>query len=651
MKSYSGLIFSLLLITTVVFVSSIGNSFADDVSATSKGFEDSTILELKNSRVSTQNIDSVRIWLDADNEFKSFKTEKGWIGKNTPQGVIIFTSEKDVNPGDGVKFGIKTTKQNPTIIWKALDVNGEIISSAKTTTSRSNENNVELNESKIVAIKDESSFRFIPEKPTSNSDFRVIGENFVPNQFVDFYIGDKLEKTVRIDENGKILFTAKIPLITNDERTEFILSDSEQNEKTISIRIPQTENRDIPDIIKLSLGNTPQEAKRGGIVVLEGMATPNITLTVTSKNSNGDIIKINTIQTGFDGRWTFDNLIDPTVELGTLSIEISDGKSIALRNIDVISAKVINLVTTETKYESGEIVIVEGVALPNTEMSIIVEDSIGGEFFSRTVNVGETGEVNFNVEIPRGSIEGTYIILAYQGNEEGVSIFGVGQEPEPILIVRPTKMNFATEEQIEISIQGPPNAQISLILIDAADREKISDSINLGPDGREIYNVPTEIVSPGAYTLSAKRGESSGSATFTIGLTTGSGDISIMTTKSEYVKGEQMLILGNTESINVLLDITILDPNGKIIKKIETFSDKFAVFKIDNFRVPLDAVEGEWSIMGKSGGNFKESKFVVIGDVDTFTIKTDKNSYNTQDLMIISGKGAKRSATVRIKIF
>ena len=39
----------------------------------------------------------------------------GWIGKNTPQGVIIFTSQKEVIPGEDVKFGIKTIKQNPTI--------------------------------------------------------------------------------------------------------------------------------------------------------------------------------------------------------------------------------------------------------------------------------------------------------------------------------------------------------------------------------------------------------------------------------------------------------------------------------------------------------------------------------------------------------
>jgi hypothetical protein len=132
MGSYSIVLFSSLLISSIILASNFESSYADDVIATSIGFEDSVILELKNSRGNTDNIDTVRIWLSGDNEFKSFKTEQGWMGKNTPQGVIIFTSQNNVNPGEGVKFGIKTTEQNPIINWKALNGNGEVITSATT---------------------------------------------------------------------------------------------------------------------------------------------------------------------------------------------------------------------------------------------------------------------------------------------------------------------------------------------------------------------------------------------------------------------------------------------------------------------------------------------------------------------------------------
>ena len=653
MGSYSILVFSLLLVSSIIFVSSFESSFADKVIATSTSFEDSTLLELKNNRGNTAAIDMVRIWLSGDNEFKSFKTEEGWMGKNTPQGVIVFTSQNEVAPGQSVKFGIKTIENNPVINWKALDSNGEIIHIASTaiTKSETTKPKPEFNQPKIVTIKENSNFRFIPEKPASGSDFRVIGEDFVPNQSLDFYIANELQKSVKVDPDGKILFTSKLPIILNDERTEFILRDSGGNEKTLSIRIPQLENREIADVIKLSLGNTPQEVKRGEIITLEGMATPNTTLTVTSKDNNGNILAIDTIQVRFDGKWSYDNLFAPDLELGTVSIEIDDGKSTALRNIEVISAKLINISSIETSIEAGNIIEFEGTAIPDQEMSIIIEDSIGTEIFSRTVSVGESGIVSFNVEIPRGSVEGTYILSSFQGNESGVTTFGVGQEPEPILIVRPTKLNFSASETISIEIQGPANSQVAVILIDSADREKLSDTLNLGPDGKEAYKIESDDLPTGAYTLNAKRGESSGSAVFTLGLTTGSGAISIQTTRDEYKQGEQILILGNTGAINVLLDITISDSEGKVIKKIETFSDRFGVFKVDNFRIPLDGALGEWTVNAKSGGNFKDIEFSVGGENEELFVSTDKSNYNTNELMNISGSGARYSATVTIKIF
>jgi len=653
MGSYPIVLFSLLLISSIVMMSSFNSSFADEVIATSVGFEDSTILELKNVRGNTQNIDTVRIWLSGENEFSSFKTEQGWTGKNTPQGVIVFMSQYEVKPGENVKFGIKTSEKNPIINWKALDSSGEVISTASTkiSESSSSEEKPVLNQPKIVTIKEESNFRFIPEKPIANSNFRVVGDNFVPNQSLDFYIGERLEKSIKVDSDGKILFTSKVPDAENNERTEFILRDSGGNEKTLSIRIPNIENREIPDDIKLSLGNTPQQVKRGDTITLTGMATPNTTLSISSKNPDGTIIAIDTIEVGFDGKWSYDNLFSPELKLGQISIEVNDGKNTALRNIEIISAKLINISSLEIMYEPGEEIQFMGTAIPNQEMSVIIEDAIGAEIFSRTLNVGDAGKVDFDVEIPRGAVEGTYLLLAFQGNEEGVTVFGIGQEPEPILILRTQKLNFPSNENAMVTIQGKPNAQVSLILIDSADREKFSDTVNLGPSGRVIYEVQTSELPAGAYTLNGKRGESSGSVVFTTGLTTGSGAISIQTTRDDYRQGEHVLILGNTGSINVLLDITITDSSGTIIKKVETFSDRFGVFKIDNFRIPVDAKVGTWKVNAKSGGNFDEYKFDVIGDVTILTLSTSKSSYDTNETITFSGSGARSSATITLKIF
>ena len=156
---------------TILDNSAYGES---EIIANSFGLENSTILELKNSRGNSVEIDSVRIWLSGENSFQSFKTEQGWMGKNTPQGVIIFSSQDLLKPGEVVKFGIKTSVEKPVINWKALDTNGNIIKTAQTITDTEITDVKEIIQTKSVAIKDDSTFRLIPTKLSPGSDFRVI---------------------------------------------------------------------------------------------------------------------------------------------------------------------------------------------------------------------------------------------------------------------------------------------------------------------------------------------------------------------------------------------------------------------------------------------------------------------------------------------
>ena len=651
MSSYSVVLFSLLIISSVILVSNFESSFAEKVIATSIGFEDSIILELKNSRGNTADINTVRIWLSGDNEFKSFKTEQGWMGKSTPQGVIIFTSQNEVKPGEGVKFGIKTTEKNPTINWKAVDKNGEVISFANTEViiSKTSNDKSELNEPEIIGIKDNSMFRLIPEQPSSNSDFRVVGENFVSGQSLDFYIQDDFKNTVKVDSNGRILFTSKTPKIVEDERVEFILQDSGGNEKSLSLRILNIDKREIPEIIKLSIGNTPKDVKRGETIIINGEATPNSTITVTSKLPDGDVLDTNIILVGTDGKWSYEKIFTPNLDLGNISIEVDDGIGRILRNFNVISAELINVYTEKTMYQPGDTVYFNGKALPNEEISISLENSVGGEIFSRSLSVNDSGNVDFEISISRDAVEGTYILYLFQTNGKGITTFGVGQEPEPILILTPLKLNFKINESVDVLIQGVSNGQVSLILIDSANREVFSDSINLGADGKELYEIDSDKLSSGSYTISAHRGESTDEARFTVGFTTGSGIITIQTTRAEYIQGEQILILGKTGTGNVILDITISGPNGNVIKRFETFSDQNGVFKIDEFRIPMDGKHGIWKIDAKSGGNFDQIEFEVIGTENEITVELDKDNYNLGEIININGSGAMGS-TITLKI-
>ena len=115
----------------------------------------------------------------------------------------------------------------------------------------------------------------------------------------------------------------------------------------------------------------------------------------------------------------------------------------------------------------------------------------------------------------------------------------------------------------------------------------------------------------GVYTAVVSKGNTQNSEIFTVGLQTGSGEIKTNTTKINYLPGDSILILGNTGS-NVLLTVTLMDPDGNSIKVKETFSDKTGKISESSFRIPSDGKPGIWKINTKSGANFNTIEIEVL---------------------------------------
>ncbi len=95
-------IFSVLFTLFIIIGFTLDYVFADEKAITSHSFsfENTSIILFTND--SNEEVNSFRIWLGSDFSFKSFKTEKGWVGEKTPQGVIIFTSSETIKPGESV---------------------------------------------------------------------------------------------------------------------------------------------------------------------------------------------------------------------------------------------------------------------------------------------------------------------------------------------------------------------------------------------------------------------------------------------------------------------------------------------------------------------------------------------------------------------
>ena len=647
-------VFCLLLFTVSIFVFHEQFAYAEEViTVKSTALDTSSILELENNRGNDFNINSVRIWLGEDNSFKSFKTEKGWTGKFEVGGkVLVFSPQTSIKPGESVKFGIKTNSENPIINWKALDSADQVIQSAATATKQSDTERIpQITKPKIVAINDNSYFKFIPEKPSVGSDFRIIGESFIPNQNIKLYIANQMVKTINIDGDGKFISTATVPDSLTAERTDFVLRDSGGTEKSLSMRLSDAQNRQISSDVKISIDFTPKSVKRGDTIQMTGNATPDITLTLTSTDKNNKILNISTISTGYDGKWRFDNMFPTDLALGKTTIEITDGKSTIVRNFDVVSSQLINISSLQTRYEVGDTIEFAGSAIPSNEISLIVEDPAGVEVFSESFKVDSSGNIVFNVDTIIGFIEGTYILHAYQGSESAISVVGIGVQPQEVLVVSSGQVNYSAGSDIDLIIRGQPHKTVSIVVIDESDKQKISDSIELDDNGNYTYYIESDEIGTGAFTVEVRHGVSRGSTVFTIGLSTGTGIIEFQTIKDEYRLGDQILIIGKTGN-SVILTVSIIDPTGSVIREFDTFTDRIGTFKVDNFKIPSNGRTGDWTIKIGNNANIVEKSFSVVELTDMIQVNLDKEdgTYQASDMMTISGKNASIGSSVTIVI-
>ena len=204
---------------------------------------------------------------------------------------------------------------------------------------------------------------------------------------------------------------------------------------------------------------------------------------------------------------------------------------------------------------------------------------------------------------------------------------------------------------MDLNIQGEPYSSVAIVVIDESDQTKINDSIDLDVNGNFVYEIDSAEIGTGAFTVEVRHGVSRDDTVFTVGLSTGAGAIEFQTIKSEYTPGEQILVIGKTAN-SVILTVKINDPNGLLFREFDIFSDRIGTFKIDDFRIPSNGLLGQWSISIGSEGNFTEEAFTVedISDIIQIKIDSENGTYNTNDMMAISGKNAVPGTTVIITI-
>ena len=618
-SSKRGIFLSSVLLFGLIVILNPVNAFADEINIKDLSFEETTILELTND--SNEEISMFRVWLGSDFDFKSFKTEKGWVGEKTPQGVIVFTSSDTIKPGESVKFGFKTDKISTGINWKALNENDKEIDTGKsvrgglpTISENSSENGKQIGQTSY-GISSDSTFRIVPEKPNVGSTVRVTGDNFGTLQEFDFYINSQKIGSFETDENGHFMTTMKIPENQKAERVDFKVKDKNDEEKKISLRIGDVENRiPISENIKLTIKGLPNIIHRGDLLEISGTGNPGSAITAEITTPEGEIINSRTAEVDTKGNWELEEpvLIALDAPFGKYSATITDGRETILKQWSVETDKIIIIAPNNLKYDLGETMMFSGTAKANRSIEIVLEDPLGKEIFSDIIPVDNNGEVEFEFETEQTATKGTYTIIATQDNEKEFIFVGLGQLPSIPVNLEFDKLNYKTTETAIISLTGTESEIVSLLIIDPSDKPKGDTiSITLEPDGTGTYELDLQGYSSGVYTAVVSKGTAQSTEIFTVGLQIGSGDIKINTIKEDYHPGDPILILGDTNS-NVLLTITMMNPSGDEIKVKETYSDKNGKISEDGFRIPSDAEPGTWIINAKSGSNFSNIELNVL---------------------------------------
>ena len=597
-------------------------AYADEVNVVSIGLDETVIVTATNN--SENEIKTFRVWLGEEFNFKSFKTEKGWIGEKNQQGVIIFTSSETVKPNELVKFGLKTDKINPIINWKALDQENKIIDTGivkLSKLSKVNQNlNIELNENynnNGISIFSESTFRVIPDKPNPGSTIRITGDQFAASQKFDFYMDAEKIGNFITNSKGHFITTMQIPNIEKENSVDFKIIGYDQIEKKLSVKLGENENRIIVDKnIRLEIKGMSDTAYQGDVLEINGIGIPGKSITI--EIINPEKITISSRITLIDeiGNW---KLLEPiniplNAVFGEYSVTVSDGRTQVLKKINIETNKVIIINPEKIKFDEGELIKFSGTVMPNIPLELILEDGLGNEMASDIIEVLDSGIVEFEYQTTENEdVEGTWTLIATQNKDKEFIYVGYNVSPVIPVGIKLDKTNYKSTETAVISLAGEPSEKISLIIITPSGSVLGKDVvIELKLNGRENYNLDLSGYVSGMYTAVIKKGGSENSENFSVGLVAGSGEIKSEITQTEYKQGEQILLLGSTANANSLMIVTLIDPNGKEIKSLEIASNSKGIFSEKRLKIPSTGEIGLWQINIKSGSNLDKIEFSVF---------------------------------------
>ncbi len=650
-----------LVIAAVLFTapSLFAESFAQ-VQVTGDSVGKSAILTVKNSPDTT--VKTFSAWLDSG-DFRSYKTGNDWTASLNPAGILTFTAPIPLEFGASVQFGMTADTDNFKINWNAFDTNGDLVGSGiiiskeqPDSTTPPSDGDVSGDDDTKGAISDSASFRIVPERPNVGGSIRIIADGIAPKERVDFYIESQLVGTYTTSSDGQILETARIPENLRADRTNFILLDSQNNRKDLSIRLGSVKAETSQYTIKGITISGPVDVKTSEIAEFQGTALQNSHIVVTVSRPDLLVLESKIIEASVSGKWTHNVLVPSDMPEGAYTIQATNGYATESRLFTVDDARIIDIAPTLTQFEPGNVMTFTGTVQPGYVVGAMITDPIDNEVYSETIEPDLDGNILIEFVTTHFDQEGTYTLHITQNSNTAVIFGGLGEPATEGIEIHIDKINYRSSESINAIIEGSPKSAITIIVLDSADRKKLNDPKVIGSSGRLNYLLDLSEYPTGVYTLIVTKGGIEKEAIFGVNIGYGTGIIDIKTTKSEYVRGSDILVLGKIDTNTpVLMDLSLLDPNGVVVKTKQVFSGGSSTndrISDNTFRVPTDAIFGTWALKAQSGDtNVGTAEFKVIEVMESGAqISVEKQIIGIEPKLVISGSDIPNLSKIHIKI-
>lgn len=591
------------------------------------------------------DIDRIAVWFATDHVIQSYVTEPGWSVVSDEQTLQMING--NLGPNQSIKVGLKFQGEGAQLAW--LMASGDDILEQGWIIQHDIPDEtlqgISEDASSSAGILSESTFYTIPSKPTVGATIRVVGVDFVPNRNLELFIQDISMDSLMTDSRGGFVATLTLPENLKD-RIEFVIADEVGNESIpLSLRLEAAPDTGIDATLAITSIRDTQHI--GEFVDISGTGPAGTTITATLVNPRGGSVSSLPVGIGSNGLWSLsDSMVIPlSSDFGEYTIRITDGSSVISRTWTVESDTQIFVKAVRSAFDPGQTLRFEGEVAPNVDVSLILQDPNGNDVAIDIIQVGPDGTMQWEYPTRTNSLSGTYTLILTQGPEVHITYAGLGSEVEVPVRIMFDQSNYLHSDRPKVTIESMPNELITFLVTDPTDTIVFRDTIELQSNGRALYEMDIQNFSTGVYTAIAQKGAAQTSYSFGVGLSMSASEIKIGTTRDRYSPGEQVQILG-TVTPNVIVRITLLDPDGNTVQTIDTFSDRTGLVSERQVRIPLNAMKGDWTIR-MSSGQTSDIASIMVGDAQQNNLSVDVMTVGQETDIVVNG-ATSSYVTVRI---